>query len=147
MPRATFTHQATAAASAADVWVALQEAETWANIGPVEDVSDPEVDQEGLLRSFRWSTTVASKRYPGTAQVTTTIPLERMILALDAREVAGSLETHLEPNGDGSTIVTVTLEVISRGTLSTLFFPIVSEAIARGLPQQVDDFAWSLSSD
>jgi hypothetical protein len=67
-----------------------------------------------------------------------------MKLELDAREVAGTLETHLSPNGQGTTIVTVTLEVVSRGTLSTLFFPVVSEAIAKGLPAQVDRFADSL---
>ena len=145
MPRATFSHQSTAAATVAEVWASLQNAETWANIGPVEDVSDPETDEGGQLESFRWSTTVAAKRYPGTAQVTSSSPQEQRVLDLDAREIAGSLETHLEPNGDGTTIVTVTLNVISRGTLSTLFFPIVSEAIARGLPAQVDRFAGSLS--
>lgn len=144
MPRATFTHQATAAASAEAVWARLQDAATWANIGPVEDVSDPEMDESGQLQAFRWSTSVAAKRYPGTARVTQADPHKRMTLDLDAREVAGSLETHLEPNGDGTTIVTVTLEVVSRGTLSTLFFPIVSEAIAKGLPAQVDAFAESL---
>ena len=41
-------------------------------------------------------------------------------------------------------MVTVTLEVVSRGTLSTLFFPVVSEAIAKGLPSQVDRFAEGL---
>jgi hypothetical protein len=145
MPRATFTHQAVAAASVAEVWERLQQAETWANIGPVENVTDPHIDENGQLKSFRWSTTVAMKHYLGTAEVTRIDPEQRMTLALDAREVAGSLEAHLEPNGQGTTIVTVTLEVISRGTLSTLFFPVVSEAIARGLPVQVDDFAASLS--
>ena len=146
MPRATFTHQATAFATTDDVWTALQTAETWANIGPVENVHDPDIDETGHLRSFRWSAMVASRRYPGTAQVTKAVHHERMKLDLDAREVVGSLETHLEPNGDGTTIVTVTLEVISRGTLSTLFFPVVSEAIAKGLPTQVDAFAASLSA-
>lgn len=145
MPRATFTHQASAAADAATVWASLQDAETW-NIGPVENITDSELDDAGQLLSFRWSTTVASKRYPGTAQVTSAEPLQRMVLNLDAREVAGSLETQLEPNGDGTTIITVTLEVVSRGTLSTLFFPVVSEAIAKGLPMQVEQFAETLGS-
>ena len=145
MPRATFTHQATAAASVDAVWARLQDAETWSNIGPVEDVRDPEIDDSGQLQSFRWSAHVAAKRYPGTAEVTAAETLERMVLSLDAKEVVGSLETHLESNGDGATIVTVTLEVVSRGTLSTLFFPVVSEAIAKGLPAQVDSFAASLS--
>lgn len=144
MPRATFTHQATAQATIEAVWESLQQAETWANIGPVENVTDPRADEHGLLESFRWSTTVAMKSYQGTAKVAATDLGERMKLDLDAREVAGSLEAHLVPNGDDTTIVTVTLEVISRGTLSTLFFPVMSEAIARGLPTQVDEFAQSL---
>ena len=68
-----------------------------------------------------------------------------MVLDLDTSEITGSLETNLAPNGDGTTLVTVTLEVVSRGTLSTLFFPMVSQAIARGLPAQVNQFAASLS--
>ena len=145
MPRATFTHQATANAPIESVWESLQEAQTWANIGPVEDIIESEVDDDGQLQSFRWSTTVAMRRYPGTAKVRAAEPGNRMVLDLDAREVVGSLETRLEPNGDGTTIVTVTLEVVSRGTLSTLFFPVVSETIANGLPAQVDHFAESLS--
>jgi len=144
MPRATFTHQAVADATIAAVWQQLQQAETWANIGPIENVTDPRGSAGGLLESFRWSTTVAMKRYNGTADVVTAEVGKRMKLDLDAREVAGSLETHLEPNGKETTVVTVTLEVISRGTLSTLFFPVMSEAIAKGLPVQVDRFADSL---
>ena len=144
MPRATFTHQATADASIEDVWASLQEAETWADIGPVEDVSDAETNDDGMLQSFRWATTVGMKRYPGTAVVAASEVGEHMKLKLDAREVAGTLETHLSSNGHGTTVVTVTLEVVSRGTLSTLFFPVVSEAIAKGLPNQVDRFAEGL---
>lgn len=146
MPRATFTHQATADAPIDDVWESLQLAETWADIGPVENVSDAEVDGDGLLQAFRWSTTVAMKRYPGTARVAASEIGEHMTLELDAREVAGTLETHLAPNGQGTTVVTVTLEVVSKGTLSTLFFPVVSETIAKGLPTQVDRFAEGLGS-
>jgi hypothetical protein len=145
MPRATFSHQATARAPMETVWKSLQDAATWANIGPVENIMESEVDEDGQLQSFKWSTTVAMKRYPGTADVVASEPGERMVLDLDAREVAGSLETHLAPNGDGTTTVTVTLEVISQGTMSTLFFPMVSETIANGLPAQVEQFAESLS--
>lgn len=144
MPRATFTHHAIADAGTAHVWAKLQEAETWANIGPVEEVTQSEVDQDGNLERFRWSTTVASRHYPGTASVREADPQERMVLDLDTREIVGNLTAVLEPNGDGTTIVTVTLEVVARGPLSTLFFPVVSQAIASGLPTQVDHFAESL---
>ena len=145
MPRATFSHEAVTPASIEAVWQRLQQAETWADIGPVEDVRDPQHDESGHLRSFIWTTTVARKYYEGTAEVTDAVYEERMTLDLDASEVAGSLEAHLSHNGDDNTVVTVTLEIISRGTLSTLFFPVVSEAVARGLPDQVNTFVESLS--
>ena len=40
-------------------------------------------------------------------------------------------------------MIEVTLKVISRGMLSTLFFPVISEAVGRGLPAQVERFAAS----
>lgn len=144
VPSTTFTHRATAPTSADQVWETLQSAETWANIGPVEDVNDAVHHDDGTLSSFRWHTSVASKRYPGVAVVAAAEPKQRMLLELDAREVVGSLEALLEPNGDGTTIITINLTVTSRGTLSTLFFPVVSEAIAKGLPRQVEEFARSL---
>ncbi len=147
MPSATFTHQSIAHADKGAVWGTLQEATTWADIGPVEDVRDAIHTADGHLASFQWSTTVAARRYPGTAVVTAAEPEHRMLLELDAREVAGTLETKLDANGDGTTEVTVTLRVTSRGTLSTLFFPVVSEAIAKGLPAQVERFAASLGGE
>lgn len=144
MPSATFTHRATAPTSADQVWESLQNAETWANIGPVEGVHDAVHSADGDLTSFRWHTSVAAKRYPGVAAVSDVQPQERMLLELDAREVVGSLEALLESNGDGTTVITINLRVTSKGTLSTLFFPVVSEAIAKGLPRQVDEFARSL---
>ena len=146
MPRATFSHEAVTSAPLDAVWDRLQQAETWADIGPVEDVRDSQQDETGHLQSFTWTTTVARKHYEGPAAVSDSVYRERMTLDLDAGEVAGSLEARLARNGDDSTIVTVTLEVVSRGTLSTLFFPVVSEAVARGLPDQVDRFAESLDS-
>ena len=145
MPRATFSHEAATSAPLEAVWDRLQQAETWADIGPVEDVRESQQDETGHLQSFTWTTTVARKHYEGTAAVSDSVYRERMTLDLDAGEVAGSLEARLAPNGNDSTIVTVTLEVVSRGTLSTLFFPVVSEAVARGLPDQVDRFAESLN--
>ena len=146
MPRATFSHEASTSAPIETVWDRLQQAETWANIGPVENVKDSRHDDSGHLQSFIWTTTVARRHYEGTAAVSDSVYQERMTLDLDASEVAGSLEARLASNGDANTIVTVTLEVISRGTLSTLFFPVVSEAVAKGLPGQVEAFAESLDN-
>jgi hypothetical protein len=69
-----------------------------------------------------------------------------MRLDLDATEVVGTLTTRLSENGDEATQIEVTLEIESRGTLSTLFFPVVSDVVGRGLPSQVERFAESFAS-
>lgn len=59
-------------------------------------------------------------------------------------EVQGVTTVMIEPDGSGTSI-TVTLEVESRGLLSTMFFPVVAAAIGNGLPAAVDHFAAGLS--
>jgi len=140
MPSATFTHTAHTPTQADEVWDRLQVVDTWSKIGPIDQVWDP-VHHSGRLHSYRWSTTVGPTSYRGTARVVEADKPRLMRLQLDAGEMTGDLTTELHHNGDGTTRITVTLAVISRGMLSTLFFPVVAEAIGRGLPRQVDDFA------
>lgn len=142
MPSATFTHTAHAPQGAADIWECLQAVDTWSNIGPIEKVWDP-VHTDDRLQAFRWQTTVGPTSYKGTARVIVANEPRTMQLELDAGEMAGTLTTDLHENGDGTTQVTVALKVVSRGMLSTLFFPVVSEAVGRGLPSQVEHFAAS----
>ncbi len=140
MPSASFVHAAAATRPPPVVWDRLQDAATWAEIGPVEQVWDP-VHDSGALASFRWRTTVGPTRYQGVATVVTSEPEEAIELSLDAGEVTGSLRTELSPaDGDG-TLLRVTLTVVSRGMLSTMFFPVISEAVGRSLPEQVESFA------
>jgi hypothetical protein len=143
MPTASFAHTARTTRTVDEVWAALQSEQTWSRIGPVEEVWDPVV-VDGALRSFSWRTTVGPTSYRGSAVVRDASP-NRMHLDLDAGEIAGSLTADLAavPGGDG-TAVTVTLVVTSRGMLSTLFFPVVTEAVSSGLPRQVDEFAAAL---
>ena len=142
MPTASFAHTAHTERSMDEVWTALQNEQTWSRIGPVEEVWDPVV-VDGSLRSFSWRTTVGPTSYQGTA-VVREASANRMYLDLDAGEIAGSLTADLVAVAGGGTAVTVTLVVTSRGMLSTLFFPVVTEAVSSGLPRQVDEFAASL---
>ena len=146
MPRASFTHRVTVPRTADEVWHQLQVAETWSNIGPVEEVWDAEHTAEGHLQRYRWSTSVGPRSYQGRAKVVGSEPGRLMRLDLDATEVAGTLTTRLSTNGDANTQLEVTLEIESRGTLSTLFFPVVSDAVGRGLPMQVERFAETFES-
>ncbi len=143
MPSASFSHTAHTDRSVGEVWRALQHEDTWAEIGPVDRVWDPVV-VDGMLRSFAWRTTVGPTSYTGSATVRTAERNRRMRLDLDASEIAGVLTTDLDGGSGNGTTVTVTLEVSARGMLSTLFFPVVAQAIGGGLPGQVDHFAANL---
>jgi carbon monoxide dehydrogenase subunit G len=141
MPRATVSHEVEVDREIGHVWERLQDAATWANIGPVENVWDALHNGDGHLMSYRWSTTVAARVYKGIAETIEVEPPEVMTLRLDAGEVAGTLTARLSEVAADRTTVDVALEIISRGTLSTLFFPLVAEAVRNGLPAQVERFA------
>ncbi len=143
MPTARFAHTAHTQKTLAEVWRELQREQTWARIGPVEEVWDP-VSVDGSLRSFSWRTTVGPTTYRGAAVVRAADSDRRMHLDLDAGEIAGSLVADLVPGTEEGTDLTITLEVTSRGMLSTLFFPVVAEAVGSGLPRQVEEFAAGL---
>jgi hypothetical protein len=128
-----------------EVWDRLQDVETWSNIGPVEHVWDPVHDDAGQLVSYRWSASVGPTTYRGRARVAEAAVCELLVLDLDGGEIGGRLATRLSENGDGSRI-TVTLTIVSKGTLSALFFPIVSDAVRKGLPEQVKRFVDHLDS-
>lgn len=125
--------------------MALQDAATWSGIGPVDDVWDPTHADDGTLESFKWSAHVGPTRYKGSAVIATAIPLSHMKLNLDSSELKGSLIAEI--GNDQSTRLAVTLEVASKGGMGALFFPLIAEAIGRGLPEQVEQFASALNGD
>lgn len=130
-------------ASAPTVWAALQDAATWSGIGPVDDVWDASHD-DGELRSFQWSAHVGPTKYKGSATVANAAEPHHMKLHLDSTELSGALIADID--GDDPATLAVTLEVTSKGTMAAMFFPIIAEAIGRGLPQQVEEFAAALGS-
>jgi len=144
VPRASFSHNAPLSKTASAVWEALQDASTWAGIGPVDDVWDATHDEDGGLVSFRWSAHVGPTKYKGSATVTIAAEPHHMKLHLDSTELTGALIADIDEE-DPSLVVT--LEVASKGPLATMFFPIIAEAIGRGLPQQVEEFAAGLNGD
>lgn len=143
MPRGSHAHHVTIPASTADVWLRFQEPETWRGIGPIDEIRDVRLDGERLT-GFAWSTHIGPTRYRGTSTMLENIPGERLVMKLSSSEMAGALKVRLSPNGDG-TEVAVVMEFVTRGPMSSLFFPVISDAIRNGLTSQVDAFAagWS----
>jgi hypothetical protein len=139
MPSSTFSHTTHASTPAMTIWTALQAAETWVGFGLMDAVTVPVV-HEGRLVSFDWTATAAGSRHRGTATVGESIPGEHMVLELDSSEIAGTITVTLVPDGN-ATVMTVTLAARSRGLLAGMFWGVVSDALERGLPRQVDQFA------
>ena len=144
MPRASFSHNAPLSKPAEAVWAALQDAGTWSGIGPVDDVWDATYDDSGALQGFRWSAHVGPTKYKGSAKVTVAAEPHHMKLHLDSSELTGALIADID---EDQPALAVTLEVSSKGPMASMFFPIIAEAIGRGLPQQVEQFAASLNDD
>lgn len=139
MASGRFTHTVTVAADPPAIWSALQRAETWAGIGPIDEVRDARHDAGGALRSYRWSADAAGRRWEGTATTTEAIPSERMTMALETTEMRGTITVSVQAGGPSA--VTVTLDAETTGMLATLFWGVISTAIKHGLPGQVEGFA------
>jgi len=135
----TFSHTAPVKVARDRVWAALQEAATWSNIGPIDEVWDAEHADDGTLTSYRWSARAAGRIWKGTATTAETAPGERMRLDLVSPEIVGSIEVALHDHR-----VTVSMEATPRGMLATMFWGTVKGALERGLPDQVEAFARSL---
>lgn len=144
MPSQTFTHTATAAVPADEVWTSLDRPETWQSIGGVDRVFDPTIDEEGRLLGFSFEIVAGGKKYHGTAT-----PRERdegRLMAWDVKnpEIRGVTRVRLT-SGGASTEVTVTLEVQSASFMSGMFFPVIAGVIGNGLPAAVEEFAAGFS--
>jgi hypothetical protein len=140
VPSQVFSHEATAEAPVAVVWATLDEPETWGSIGGVDRVFDPKLDEEGHLVGFSFDTVAAGRKYVGTATPHERVEGKRMAWNIENRELRGVTSVTLNPIDTGTT-VTVTLQVESVGTLSSILFPVIAAAIGRGLPSAVEQFS------
>jgi hypothetical protein len=138
MPAATFTHSVTTRSTVDDAWAALQEPQTWSNIGPVASVSDPRYTDDGVLTTFNWVADIGGKKYDGVATTTFYSAPERFELTMDTSELAGDVVATIEPGNPGCT-VTVEITFRTKGILSAMFFPAIKQALATGFPRQIED--------
>ena len=146
MPSATFTETVAIDAAPGEVWDRLQEPDIWASVGPVQKVWDPTIDDR-VLRNFKWSTNIGGKVYEGVGTALEHERPHRYVLDLDAGEMARKISTDLTDGNPGGTVIDVSIELRSKGMLSSLFFPAIKNAVGSGFPEQVADMAAQLATD
>jgi hypothetical protein len=140
MPAATFSHTVAVDATVDAAWAALQDPDTWANIGPVSAVSNPAYRDDGTLASFDWIADIGGKKYDGAATGGEYDLNERFTMVLETSEIAGDVIATI---AEGNPHIDVTVEITFRtkGMLSAMFFPAIKQALSSGFPQQVEDIA------
>ena len=147
MPSQTFSHSVRVAAPREVVWAALQRPETLEGIGGVDRVHDALIDQEGRLQGFSFEATAAGQVYPGLA--TPHIREEGRVIAwsIDTSEIEGMIRVDLADQADqgAGTDLTVIVELETRSILSSVFFPVITSAMGKGLPDAVEAFAEKLA--
>ena len=146
MPSQKFSYSATTAASRDTVWAALQEPKSWEGVSGVDRVKDPIIDGDGALRGFSFDSQVAGKAYVGTARPAARNEGRLMAWDIETSDVAGTVTVELEDNGTpegAGTVVAVSLLVAATGTLSSVFFPLITSTIEKGFPETVENFAAS----
>jgi hypothetical protein len=144
MPSATFTHSVTTPASIDQSWAALQDPDTWANIGPVASVSDPVYADDRTLTAFAWVADIGGKKYDGEAETTAYVIPKNFELTLDTSEIAGDVVATLASVDEGCEI-TVEITFRTKGMLSAMFFPAIKSALSSGYPQQIEDLVASVA--
>lgn len=139
----SFSHSAQLPVSPPEAWTALQSPSTWAAIGGVDQVGTVETFPDGDLAGFRFSSTVAGRRYPGTASVAHARRPHEMTLAITTSEIDGLIAIHIAPPAADDRI-DVMLEARSKGFLAGMMFSVIASAIGNGFPQRVEAFAAGL---
>ena len=145
MPSQTFSHSVRVAAPREVVWAALQQPETLEGIGGVDRVHDALIDQEGRLQGFSFEATAAGQVYPGLATPLTREEGRVIAWSIDTSEIEGMIRIDLADQGAG-TDLTVIVELETRSILSSVFFPVITSAMGKGLPDAVEAFAEKLAS-
>lgn len=145
MPSSIFERTITIDARPEQVWDGLQDPVIWSSLGPVQKLWDPVVEDR-VLTGFQWSTEIGGSTYEGTGTATVRNRPDRYQLVLDTSEMAGTITVDLSFGNPDNTVADVTVELRSKGFLSSMFFPVVSRAVSDGLPEQVDGMAEQLAA-
>jgi hypothetical protein len=106
-------------------------------------VVHPVTDGDGALVGFGFDSVVGGKEYQGKATSKLRQPGHRLVWDISTPDLRGEIDVRLI-DGEAGTVVSVSLTASSVGTLSSVFFPVISNVISDGFPLAVKAFAASL---
>jgi carbon monoxide dehydrogenase subunit G len=138
MPTERFAYTTDTGSPPGRVWEGLQDPETWAAVGGVDQVFDAAFDHAGLA-GYRFYATAGGRRHEGRAHRLAHNRPREMAMEIETPELSGVIDITIEPMGDGSRLH-VELVIKSRGFFSTMFFPVIAAAIGTGLGRNVEAF-------
>jgi hypothetical protein len=139
MPSETFCHSVHISTDPATVIAALERADTWKGLGPIEDVWDAKVEDNRLI-GFQWSAKAAGKTWKGTADRAGEPGAGPLQLDLDSSDLAATITVDIAADGSGSNM-TVEMTARSKSFMARTFWGVISGALRTGLPGQVEAFA------
>lgn len=144
VPSQTFEASATTSASPSAIWEQFQIPSTWEGITGVDEVLEPELDDDRLT-GFEFASTAAGKRYIGRARLGESSPGESLKWDITTTEIRGWIRVDLAREADG-TRISVAMRVESVSVMAAFGFPLIAGAIASGFQETVDEFAAGLAS-
>lgn len=118
----------------------MDDVETWKKIPGVDRIVASETDDAGHLESFAFEATIGGRAYRGQARRRERVEGEHISWTITSPDIAGAIAVDLEPV-ESKTAITVSLTVAVEGFLASMFFPAITQALGRGFPEAVEDFA------
>ena len=145
MPSQTFSHRALSTAPAHEVWAGMDDVETWKEIPGVDRIVASETDESGHLESFTFEATIGGRAYRGQARRRDRVEGEHISWDIISPDISGAIAVDLEST-DAGTAITVALTLTVEGFLASMFFPVITQALGRGFPEAVTEFAAGFST-
>jgi carbon monoxide dehydrogenase subunit G len=137
----TFSHSTALAVAPEVAWRALQDPHTWAAIAGVGDVRDTRYADDGTLAGYNFTVSAGIHTITGAATTVEVDPPALMRLDIHSAEMAGWVRAILSEGDATPPELTVTLEMRPKGLLTTMFYPLIAQAVGREFPNQVQGFA------
>jgi hypothetical protein len=102
-------------------------------------------DHEGHLGGYSFFVEVGGMPYRGQAVRSASSPPNRITMSITSEQLKGDITVEIQAVPSGS-LVRVRMSMEPAGFFSSLLFPVVAAAVAKGFPAAVERFAADLTS-